>query len=100
VIESDRTRDEQCLPYRYGAIQKRLARPHTLQNAAVVSQNRVEDPETAPGGEHAFSHDRANAGHLMTQSGFGQWGNRRRVYVSMREVPEKVPGGADPQPLQ
>ena len=56
VIEAHRAGDEQRLPDRDGAVEERLPRPDALEHAAVVPQHRVEDPEPAPGRQHALGH--------------------------------------------
>ena len=65
VIEPDRPRDQQRLPDGDGAVEKRLARPDALEHAAVVPQHRVEDPEPAPGRQHALGHHPPDAGDLL-----------------------------------
>jgi hypothetical protein len=77
-----------------------LAGPDTLQDPAVVSKNRVENPETAPSGQDTLGDDSPNARDLLTQAGLGQRCDGRGVYVAMGKMPEEVSSGPDAEAFQ
>jgi hypothetical protein len=60
----------------------------------------VEDPESAPGGEDALGYHLADARHLMPHLGPGQGREGRRIHVAVREVPQEIASGADPEPSE
>ena len=100
VVEAHRAAHQEGLADRDAAVEEGLPRPDAFQDAAVVAQHRVEDPEPAPGRHDALRHHPADAGDLLADLGPGQRRHRGGVDVAVGEVPQEVAGGADAEPLE
>ena len=100
VVEPDRPGDQQRLPHGDGPVEERLARPDALEHAAVVAQHGVEDPEPAPGGQHALGDHPPDARDLLPDLRPDERGHGGGVDVAMGEVPEEIARGADAEPLE
>ena len=75
---------EECLPW-----------PDALEDAAVVAQHGVEDPEALAGREHPLGHDTADARHFLPDLRLHQGRDARRVHIAMGEMPQQVARGPD-----
>ena len=80
-----------------GAVEERLARPDALEQARVVAQHRVEDPETLrASGARRLATTRPTRGDLVADTRACASGvSGRGVEIAMGEVPEEVVRGAD-----
>ena len=100
VVEPHRAGDQQRLSHRDGAVEEGLAGPHALEHPAVVAEHGVEDPEPAPGRQHALGHHAPDARHLLPDLCPDERRDGGGVDVAMREVPEQIAGGADAESLE
>jgi hypothetical protein len=70
---SGRARDQEAVALADGAVQERLPGPGALDEARVIPDHGLEDPEPLPGGQHALAHhlaeDRGVHPHLQGPDG-------------------------------
>src|SRR5262249_49646580 len=98
VVEADRSHHEKRLPDGDRAIEEGLTRPHALDRAARVLQDRMEDPEPSASREDAFRDHASDGGEIAANLEPRDRRNRREVEVALRKVPEEIVGGVDRQP--
>jgi hypothetical protein len=90
VIEADSAGDQKSLSDFDGAIEKGLTGPGALEQTALVFEDRVENPEPAPGRQQSFGNDAPDAGDLVSYSGLGQRCDCRCIEIAERNVPQQV----------
>jgi len=66
VIEANRAGDQQGLPHFNRSIEEGLSGPDAFQQAAVVTQDGVKDPEATSRWQHALGHHPSGAGNFLT----------------------------------
>ena len=60
------------------------------QQTAFIFEDRVENPEPAPGRQQPLGHDPPDAGDLISYSGLGQRCDRGCVEIAEGNVPQQV----------
>src|SRR5438105_3429442 len=100
VVVAHRTGHQQHLPLLDLTLQKRLARPRALEQAALVAQDGPEDAQPAPRRQHAGGDHLPDAAHLLAHPRSSQRRDGGRVEIAVRSVIQQIADRADPEPRQ
>jgi hypothetical protein len=72
MIESDWSRDEQCLTHLNGPIEKRLTWPDALEQSTGIPKDRMKDPQASTSRQYAFGDHLPHTGDFAADLGLGK----------------------------